>query len=147
MGSWRIHWCSNRRPCRCRPRWRSRRGCILPVVLPSLLVSLLPVILLSAVLSGNGPTRLSTVRNAMGPSACLWILVDAAEIRIGSTQFTRLRSAELPNQGEGSFASGTESLEQGLSSGPDVPDYDRAQSQRQDVNSNFNSGICTCRKG
>jgi hypothetical protein len=146
MGSWRIHWCSNRRPCRCGPRWRSRLGCILPVVLPSLLVSL-PAILLSAVLSGNGSTRLSTVRNAVGPGACLRILVDAAEIRIGSTQFTRLRSAELPNQGEGGFASGTEGLEQGLSSGPDVPDYDRAQSQRQDVNSNFNSDICTCRRG
>ena len=111
MGSRWIHWCSDRRPSRGRPRWRSRHGCILPVVLPSLLVYLLPAILLSAVLSSNGSTHVPAVPNAMGPRACLRILVDTAEIRVGSTQFTRSHSAELPNQDDGGFASGTEGLE------------------------------------
>jgi len=76
IGAWRIDWRRNRRTCRSRSRRRSRHGCILPMVLPSLLVSILPAILLSAVLSDNVSPRLSAVRNAMGPSACLRILVD-----------------------------------------------------------------------
>jgi hypothetical protein len=79
MGSWRIHWCSDRRPSRGRGRWSSRYSSILSVVLQSLLVSLLPTIpVLSAVLSGNGPTHVPTVPDAMGPNAGLRILVDIA---------------------------------------------------------------------
>jgi hypothetical protein len=81
MGSRRIHWGRYWRLSRSRPRWGGRHSCILSMVLLSLLASLPPTIsaiLLSAVLSCNGPTHVPTVLDAMGPNAGLRILVDIA---------------------------------------------------------------------
>jgi len=79
MGSWRAHRCRNRRPGRGRAWRRSRRSRILPVVLSTILGSILsPVLLLSAVLSYNESVHVSAISDAVVPSVHFRILVDAS---------------------------------------------------------------------
>ena len=70
------------------------------MVLPSILVSLLPTIqLLSAVLSYNDSIHVPAISDAVVPSACLRILVDAAlrfKCRINRTYYARLYRIRNP---------------------------------------------------
>jgi hypothetical protein len=85
MGSWRAHRCRNRRLSRGRAWRRGRRSRILPVVLSSILGSVLPpVLLLSAVLSYNDSIHVPAISDAVVPSARFRILVDPALVIVPS---------------------------------------------------------------
>jgi hypothetical protein len=87
VSSWRVGWwCGRSLSGRC--AGRDIRCSIASVVLLSLLVSILPPLLLSTVLSSNGSAHVPAVPDAMGPGACLRILVDGrhrVKIPSGST--------------------------------------------------------------